>query len=329
MSLQLPSRRAARSAAVLVSSPRAPSDVLTSTTQRRSVSIWDIRSWTPFRKDATNKNKNLNPLTEEYLRKKPTAASPPKRGDLSTSSIFEDEKIAGPKPDAAATKGGQKHIPRDRETMAASLDPDPKSRLRWERKMVIRDITRRGRMTKTEQLKKEERVLQAKSHDFKTSVKKLLPLAKQITGKTVEDAIVQMRFSKKKAAKDVKEHLEYARNQAIVKRGMGLGLGVDEKFQPRIIMTKDGKRVKVTNPTTLWVEQAWCGRGPFGTTPDYRARGQINMMRNPTTGLTLVLKEEKTRIRLHEEREAKEARRKVWVQLPNRPITAQRQYYSW
>jgi hypothetical protein len=41
------------------------------------------------------------------------------------------------------------------------------------------------------------------------------------------------------------------------------------------------------------------------------------------------LKEEATRIRLHNEREEKEKNKKVWVQLPNRPITAQRQYYSW
>ena len=42
-----------------------------------------------------------------------------------------------------------------------------------------------------------------------------------------------------------------------------------------------------------------------------------------------MLKEEKTRVRQHEERQQKLAKRKVWTQLPNRPITAQRQYYSW
>jgi hypothetical protein len=46
-------------------------------------------------------------------------------------------------------------------------------------------------------------------------------------------------------------------------------------------------------------------------------------------GLSVVLKEEAARIRLHEEREMKEKNKAVWVQLPNRPITAQRQYYSW
>lgn len=194
--------------------------------------------------------------------------------------------------------------------------------------MVIREITKRGRLSQAQLLKRQERVLISRSHDFKTSVKKLVPLAKQIAGKTVEDAIVQMRFSNKKAAKDVKEHLEYARNQAAVARGMGLGTD-GKPFTPVEIKTKDGKRIKVSDPTTLYVSQAWCGKGLFGRTPDFRARGQVNMMKNRTTCLSLELKEEKTRLRLHKEQEEKIQNRKVWVQLPNRPVTAQRQHYSW
>ncbi|KAK6607976.1 hypothetical protein H4I96_04211 [Botrytis cinerea] len=183
-----------------------------------------------------------------------------------------------------------------------------------------------------ETLKRTERVLLSKSHDFKTSVKKLVPLAKQIAGKTVEDAIIQMRFSKKKVAKDVKEHLEHARNEAILKRGMGLGKverKSTENFKTRYIVTKDGKRVKVEDPTTLYVDEAWCGKGDWTRSYDFRARGNVNIMKNRTTSISLVLKEEKTRIRLHEEREEKLRNKKVWVQLPNRPVTAQRQYYSW
>lgn len=94
---------------------------------------------------------------------------------------------------------------------------------------------------------------------------------------------MQMRFSKKKAAKDVLEHLEHAKNEAIVKRGMGLG-GEEKKLQePLKIQTKDGTRVKVENPTSIYVDQAWVGRGLYGQTPDHRARGQIYLMKNPTT----------------------------------------------
>jgi hypothetical protein len=56
------------------------------------------------------------------------------------------------------------------------------------------------------------------------------------------------------------------------------------------------------------------------------------MMRPPWTGITVVLKEEATRIREareRHEREAKQRMKKVWVPLPDRKITGQSQYYSW
>ena len=212
-------------------------------------------------------------LSEEYLRKKPTMPDRPIKGDLSPSSIFQDKEIAGTTPLES----------RDRRNMAGALDPDPERRQRWERKMVIRQITKRGRLTKAQLLKQQERQLLSKSHDFKTSVKKLNPLGRQIVGKTIEDAIVQMRFSKKKAARDVLEHLEHAKNEAIVRRGMGLG-GEEKKLaQPVTIITNKKKRVKVVHPTTIYVDQAWVGKGLYGESPDYRARGQMNIMKNRTT----------------------------------------------
>jgi ribosomal protein L22 len=225
-----------------------------------------------------------NPLTEEYLKRKPSKQKGLVRGDLASSSIFEDEKIAGPKP--APVQSDKSHKPtgvRDPAIMAAALDPDPVSRVRWERKMVIREIHKRGRLTRTQLIKRQERELLSKSHNIKTSVKKLGPLARQIAGKSVEEAIVQMRFSKKKAAIEVRKHLEHARNEAIVRRGMGLGVLGGQKTSPTLIMTKDGKRFKVDDPTALYVDQAWVGKGDYGITPDHRARGQINLMHNPTT----------------------------------------------
>lgn len=48
-----------------------------------------------------------------------------------------------------------------------------------------------------------------------------------------------------------------------------------------------------------------------------------------SAGISVLLKEEKTRIRLAEERQQKLDRKKLWVQLPDRPITLQRQYPLW
>lgn len=124
-------------------------------------------------------------------------------------------------------------------------------------------------------------MLLSKSHDFKTSTKKLVPLARQITGKTVEEAIIQMRFSVKKAAKEVKEHLEHAKNEAIVRRGMGLGKEKD--YVTRKIRTKDRKVLKVNDPTRLYIDQAWVGKGLWGKSLDSRARGKVYILKNPTT----------------------------------------------
>ena len=151
--------------------------------------------------------------------------------------------------------------------------------------MVIRSIRHRGRLSKAQQLKKTERELLAKSHFFKTSVKKLGPLARQIAGKPIDDALVQMRFSKKKAAKDVKEHLEHARNEAIVKRGMALGAVDGVSSPPVAIETKQGKKRLVRDRSELYIDQAWVGRGPYGKGLDHRARGRINTLRLPYTSV--------------------------------------------
>ena len=46
-------------------------------------------------------------------------------------------------------------------------------------------------------------------------------------------------------------------------------------------------------------------------------------------GISVLLKEEKTRIREYQERHEKFMNRKIWTPLPDRPITRQRQYYCW
>ncbi|KAL9116277.1 MAG: hypothetical protein Q9187_007198 [Circinaria calcarea] len=228
--------------------------------------------------------------------------------------------------------------------MVAALDPQPLVRKRWQRKMLIRDIRQRYRLNKTKLLMRTERESVSKSRMFETSIKKLGPLARQIAGKEISDAIVQMRFSKKKVAGDVLKHLEYARDEAIVRRGMGLGsvgnlVGKPEKGQSRAeeseatkpitIEEKSGKERTIRSPSQIYISQAWVGRGTYGQKLDHRAKGRINIMRPPRTSITVLLKEEATRIRLAEEREQKRQKKRVWVPLPDRPVTAQRQYCLW
>ncbi|KAL9577248.1 MAG: hypothetical protein Q9212_006488 [Teloschistes hypoglaucus] len=298
----------------------------------------------------------LDPSDPNFLKRKPTATPEaptkmPPKGDLAPSSIF-DEKTPGEQPDAAELDDSAVSR-RDPFVLAAALDPNPVARQRWQRKMIIRDIRNRGQLTKAQQLKRTERESLCKSQFFKTSIKKLYPLARQIAGKPIEEAIIQMRFSKKRVARDVKKHLEYARDEAVVKRGMGLGMvkpeeseaaekeesDVDRKLKAdpgnkanrpgMVVIDKKGKRRFVKDTSSIYVDEAWVGRGSYRGKLDYRARGRAWVMKCPETSITVRLKEETTRIRLMDEREQKRQKKKVWVALPDRPVTAQRQYCLW
>lgn len=338
---------------------RTSSRTISHTTRRRA-----------DREDATDTPSN--PILEEYKRNNPELPSTgqqqlrPTPGDISKSSIFEDErraqlqesdgKIETRRSDNAKTEVGGRQ--RNKRNMLRVLDPDPNSRERWERKKVIQTLRRGGRLNKTLFVKRTEREHLAKSHNMKTSVKKLGKLARQIAGKTVDDAITQMRFSKKKVATEVLKQLEAARDEAVVMRGMGLGqvdlqqedpdtlnestsditgttsdaAAAKSRNEALDIQLKSGKRHQVTDRSKIYIDQAWVGRGPYGKLPDYRAKGRVNLMRTPFTSISLLLKEEATRVREWEEREARRKRQrelKVWVPLPDRPIQTKSQWYSW
>jgi len=282
----------------------------------------------------------------------------PQPGDLGASSIFEDDRRQREQAlryERAEQTGGKVQMgsadqQRDPKNMAPVLDPDPNSRERWERKKVIQMLTKGGRLGKREVVKRTERESLHKSEMLKTSVKKLGMLARQIQGKRLDEAIVQMRFSRKKVATEVLKQLEAARDEAIVARGMGLGkVGAEEEEEtgfeasgqsqesgkPVQIQLKNGKRHTVADKSEIYIDQAWVGRGPYGNLPDYRARGRIYIMKTPWTSISLLLKEEGTRVREYEEREAKRLRKrkeKVWVPLPDRPVGGAghgRGWYAW
>ncbi|KAL4788623.1 ribosomal protein L22/L17 [Aspergillus varians] len=311
--------------------------------------------------EAESKSSALSSIKNFFFGGKSDSAKPTVRrqtapvrreGALSADSIFaEDEAspklMASGRTPAARKRAGEPTEgeepereltveKRNRANMNPVLDPRPKARIRWERKMVVRELRGRGRLSKTEKIMRTERESVSKSHWFKTSIKKLGPLARQIAGKNIDEAILQMQFSKKKAAKDVLGHLKHAKNIAIVRSGMGLGAAEAgeevQKPKPLTITLKTGERKVITDPTSIYISQAWVNRGPYGVDYDHRARGVINMLRPPHTSLSVVLKEEKTRIREWEDREAKSLRQRkaqLWTQLPDRPITQQNQYYSW
>ena len=259
----------------------------------------------------------LDPSDPNFLKYKASvtqqAQQAPVQGDLAPTSIFEDDgskqqptPAGTPTPTAKSTR---RPMARNPSVMAAALDPNPRSRRHWERKMIIREIRNRGELTKAQKIARTERESLNKSHFFKTSIKKLVPLARQIAGKPIEDAIIQMRFSKKRVAKDVKKHLEYARDKAVVERGMGLGTvkpetdqayEIDEQTDGKnkhqqnkleqqgiVVEDKKGKRRFVSDTSNIYVDEAWVGRGRYGVDYDHRARGRVNRLRPPETSESL------------------------------------------
>ncbi|KAL8783053.1 MAG: hypothetical protein Q9213_004900 [Squamulea squamosa] len=250
----------------------------------------------------------LDPLNPDFLKRKPASGSQepqqlPQQGDLAPSSIFEEDAQKG---SAKKSQPGQPRVsPRDPTVLAAALDPNPEARRRWQRNQIIRNVRNRGQLTKAQKLARTERESLSKSPFYTTSVKKLMPLARQIAGKPIEEAIVQMRFSKKKVARDVKKHLEYARDKAIVERGMGLGVATaeynraagmgdsedapegtahqDEQWPGMVVEDKKGKRRFVTDKSSIYVDEAWVGRGSYSVDYDFRAKGMTFIMRPPET----------------------------------------------
>jgi ribosomal protein L22 len=247
-----------------------------------------------FARAASSKDKTKltgNKRVDDFLKAKPekTAQVVPQRGNVAEDSIFEDaeQEEAFNEDKQDSRQANQPDMPQIQERnssfMRNILDPNPQQRAEWERKVLVKQVKTRGRLTKKQLLKRTERESLTKSQWLKTSTKKLGMLARQIAGKPIEEAIVQMRFSKKRIAQDLKKHLEYSRDMAIVSRGMGLGKAKGTQGEPVEIELKDGKRKKITDRTGIYVDQAWVNRGPHGSEIDYRARGQANTMKNPFT----------------------------------------------
>lgn len=208
-----------------------------------------------------------------------------------SDSIFEDEV-------KDANKGAQKNEGRQRvvnpdEVAKYSTDPDPRARVRWERKRVIQMVRKQTAAEEASDFDKRaarilrsEQKLTHRSPPLETSMKKLVHLARQIQGKTLADAMLQMTYSKKKMATEVKYHLELARDMAIVSRGMGLGKATASVGQaaPIKIKTKDGKTHTVTDPTALYVAEAWVNKGHFrAKRMEIKGRGRSGIITSPST----------------------------------------------
>ena len=261
-----------------------------------------------FFKRRQKDNKPLDPDSPEFKKKLEEGKKAREKeqvaqlnsGDLAPSSIFHDESqsqkgIPGEGKGASVEGGRAARVQNWRTIPATPRDPNPRTRIKWLRKMVLKDVRGRGRLTRTEKLLRTERKHVAKSPLIKTSIKKLGPLARQIAGKPLAEAMIQMRFSKKRAAGDVLKHLQYARSRAIVEKRMGLGTvasdadkgkeqsGEGQQSQAVVVEDKQGKKRTVSDKSAIYVDEAWVGRGAYEFGTDYRARGRAHKLYKPFT----------------------------------------------
>ena len=153
-----------------------------------------------------------------------------KDAETDANGIPKEQKPA-PSTRKAGPYKSSEAIPMDRDPaiMAQRLDPHPSRSIAWERKTIVKSARRRGRLSRQEVIKRTEREALYKSDYWKTSMKKLAPLARQIAGKTLDEAIVQMDFSRKKNAVFISDFLGKAKITAHVERGMGLGQNSDAR----------------------------------------------------------------------------------------------------
>ncbi|KAI5860816.1 ribosomal protein L22 [Durotheca rogersii] len=347
MSLRLPARQVVQTArAATGKSPSSAALRLLPRTQRRSAWFWGNKAGK--KKDSSPASQQSELSKELSRREREQLVAARNMDRTGGASIFDEEikeserkleaegDVGGPPPPGGEGQGQQRPPPsitagtQIKEHMEMALDPDPRWRVRYTKRKVMQMMRGGDRITREQRIRMTEKEHRSKSTLIGTSPKKLVMLARQIAGKTLDDAITQMRFSKKRPARDVRWQLSEAHDRAVAAHGMGLGAGALQLDRPREIQTKDGRRITVTDPTRLYVDQAWVNKGPWrGVRMVYHGRGYRSAHRRPTASISIVLKEEKTRIRQHDERVAKEARKAPWTHLPNRPVTAQRPYYSW
>ncbi|KAI9513335.1 mitochondrial 50S ribosomal protein L22 [Russula earlei] len=141
--------------------------------------------------------------------------------------------------------------------------------------------------------------------NFKISHRKLNKLGRQISGKPIDSAILQMTFSEKRASKRLRNMLVLAKSHATLK-------GID--------------------PKKMVVAEAWVTKGPHALKRvEFKGRAKMGIRVHPHSRLSVVLKEGKTRERLLEEERARKLKRIVSAGLAreDQPLRNPRSMWVW
>jgi large subunit ribosomal protein L22 len=135
--------------------------------------------------------------------------------------------------------------------------------------------------------------------NFKISHRKLNMLGRQIAGKPIDYAILQMQFSEKRASSRIMNMLATARDHAVRYKRLN---------EPKLVV---GMYILVQSAFAIAyccnAAESWVTKGPKGASKlEPRGRGHYGIRTHPNSSLHVVLKEGKT---LEERKEAERARR--------------------
>ncbi|KAF9259511.1 ribosomal protein L22 [Marasmius fiardii PR-910] len=135
------------------------------------------------------------------------------------------------------------------------------------------DATQVQSPAKPKHAKKRKQVKKSHSHkystaNFKISPRKLNMLGRQISGKPIDEAILQMQFSEKRASNRILNMLATARDHAVAYKGL-------EK--PKLV-----------------VSEAWVTKGKYMKRIEPRGRGHFGIRTHPSAKMNVVLREGKT-----------------------------------
>ncbi|KAH9899998.1 ribosomal protein L22 [Cubamyces lactineus] len=140
--------------------------------------------------------------------------------------------------------------------------------------------------------------------NFKISHRKLNLLSRQIAGKPIDSAILQMMFSEKRASKRIKSMLVVAKSHAV--------------------------KLKSLNEQKLVVAESWVTKGPHQLKRyDVKGRGRAGLKTHPHSRLHVVLKEGKTRAELREEERARKLKRIVSAGLVREDVPIRNPGPNW
>ncbi|ERF73274.1 hypothetical protein EPUS_03106 [Endocarpon pusillum Z07020] len=292
------------------------------------------------------------------------------QGSLADNSLFADplqhQRAGAPAgPTALGGQDGLGYDPaalelRNPSHLEAAINPKPRRRALWQRRMVIRNVRQRGRLTKTIKIARSERSCLSRS---------LIEIdAYSYAEIHPPDALLQEesrpRSARAPPRSQTRSH-RHPRHGTRPPRTRNLWSPAPQPspapttttLPPSVSPTTTSTTIIQTHtpptpskpatlpgtsipsnpahrsPTDIYISQAWINRGPYRQKPDYRAFGRVFIMRPPHTGLSVLLKEEKTRAREKADREIKRIRqrmgRSMWTQLPDRKISRQGQYLLW